>query len=66
MIVGDVNGDGTVNSVDLLRAQKHILGLGELAGPYLTAADSNRDGKVDSVDLLRTQKYILKLLESLQ
>ena len=66
VIVGDVNGDGAVNSVDLLRAQKHILGLEELAGPYLTAADSNRDGKVDSVDLLRTQKYILKLLESLQ
>ena len=65
-MIGDVNGDGAVNSVDLLRTQKHILGLEKLTGPYLTAADSNRDGKVDSVDLLRTQKYILKLLESLQ
>ena len=61
VIYGDVNGDGTVTSIDLLIAQKHILGISKLSGAYLTAADSGKDGTVTSVDLLRTQKQILGL-----
>jgi hypothetical protein len=59
VIYGDTNGDGAVTSVDLLVAQKHILGISKLKGAYLTAADSGKDGSVTSIDLLRTQKQIL-------
>lgn len=59
VIYGDTNGDGAVTSVDLLIAQKHILGISKLKGAYLTAADSGKDGSVTSIDLLRTQKQIL-------
>lgn len=66
VIYGDVNGDGKVNSVDLRRAQRHILGVIKVEGYFLTAADANRDGKVNSVDLRRAQRYILGLIKDLQ
>ncbi len=61
VIYGDTNGDGNVTSIDLLIAQKHILGISKLSGAYLTAADSGKDGSVTSIDLLRSQKQILGL-----
>ncbi len=59
VIYGDTNGDGNVTSIDLLIAQKHILGISKLSGAYLAAADSGKDGSVTSIDLLRSQKQIL-------
>jgi len=66
VIYGDVNGDGKVNSVDLRRAQRHILGVIKVQGYFLSAADANRDGKVNSVDLRRAQRYILGILKDIQ
>ena len=66
VIYGDVNGDGKVNSVDLRRAQRHILGVIKVEGYFLTAADANRDGKINSVDLRRAQRYILGILKDIQ
>lgn len=63
IIYGDVSGDGAVTSKDLLMAQKHILGLVNLSGANLSAADSGKDGKLTSSDLLRTQKQILGLIQ---
>ena len=65
VVHGDVNGDGKVNSQDLRRAQRHILGAAALNGYYLTAADVNGDGKVNSQDLRRSQRFILGSLNSL-
>lgn len=61
VIYGDTSGDGAVTSADLLRTQKHILGVSKISGAYLAAADSGKDGAVTSADLLRTQKQILGL-----
>ncbi len=66
IIYGDVNGDGKINSQDLRRVQRHILGVAVVAGHPLTAADANRDGKVNSQDLRRTQRHILGLVKTLQ
>lgn len=66
VIYGDVNSDGKVNSIDLLRAQKQIVGLVKLTAVEKAAADSNKDGKLNSVDLLRTQKYIVGITKSIQ
>ncbi|MBQ8752394.1 MAG: SH3 domain-containing protein [Clostridia bacterium] len=65
VVHGDVNGDGKVNSQDLRRAQRPILGAAALKGYYLTAADVNGDGKVNSQDLRRSQRFILGSLNSL-
>jgi hypothetical protein len=66
VIYGDANGDGKINSQDLRRVQRHILGVGVIDGHHLTAADVNRDGKVNSQDLRQAQRYILGLTASLQ
>lgn len=59
---GDVNGDGVINSGDLLRLQKHFLKVISLNNtPYLKAADANKDNVVNSGDLLRIQKHLLKV-----
>lgn len=59
VIYGDTNGDGRVASSDLLRGQKHILGINTLSGAQLEACDINHDGRISSVDLLAGQKHIL-------
>ena len=58
-IYGDASGDGKINALDLLKIQKHILGVNKLSGAALTGADPSKDGKVNALDLLKVQKHIL-------
>lgn len=58
-LAGDVNGDGKVSVVDLLKVRKTILGSTKLSEEEQTRADVNQNGKIDIVDLLRIQKNIL-------
>ena len=44
VIYGDINGDGAVNALDMIKLNRHILGKGTLTGAYLEAADANRKG----------------------
>lgn len=59
VLYGDLNGDGKVNALDLLKVQKHILGINKLTGASLKASDPSKDGKVNALDLLKVQKHIL-------
>ena len=56
---GDVNGDGKVTVMDLLKVRKAILGMTQLTQTEQKLADVNCNGKVDVIDLLRIQKNIL-------
>ena len=59
---GDVNGDGKINSVDLLVLQRHILEIEKLGDIYQKAGNINKNGKApSSVDLLLIQRHILQL-----
>lgn len=63
---GDVNGDGKINSIDLLVLQRHILGLETLNDLFISAGNIDKDGKKPtSRDLLLIQRHILglKLIE---
>ena len=57
--IGDVNGDGNVNTFDALLVMRYALGLVELKGSKLKAADFNGDGAVSSYDALVLMRHVL-------
>ena len=62
IIYGDANGDGKINSVDLLVIQRHILKIKSLSTIFKKASNINKNGKnPTSVDLLLIQRHILNL-----
>lgn len=62
IIYGDTNGDGKINSIDLLVLQRHILEIEPIEQIYRKAANINKNGKKPtSVDLLLIQRHILGL-----
>jgi len=55
--IGDVNGDGDINTLDLVQIVNYIL---DLSIPdYECAADYNQDGSVDILDLVAIVNIIL-------
>jgi hypothetical protein len=64
VVFGDVNGDGSVNSIDLLKVKRYILGIETLKNIYLEATNTNHDGNgaVNSIDLLRLKRHILGII----
>ena len=64
IIYGDSNGDGKINSVDLLVLQRHILELQNLESIFMKASNVRKiSTKPSSVDLLLIQRHILGLQE---
>ena len=62
VLYGDVNGDGRINSIDLLVLQRHILEIEKIEGVAYKAGNINKNGnKPTSVDLLLIQRHILGL-----
>ncbi len=62
IIYGDSNGDGKINSVDLLVLQRHILEIEPIEEIFRKASNINKNGKKPtSVDLLLIQRHILRL-----
>ena len=54
MLPGDVNGDDTVNALDLILLRQHLAGWEITAGN----ADANGDGKTDALDLIILRQYL--------
>lgn len=62
VLYGDVNGDGKINSIDLLVLQRDILEIEKLSGAFLQAGNVRKNGKEpSSVDSLKIQRHILGL-----
>ena len=62
IMYGDVNGDGKINSIDLLVLQRHILEIKKFDGVFIKAGNVRKNGKnPSSVDCLLIQRHILGL-----
>ena len=62
ILYGDVNGDGYINSLDVLVLQKYILELRTLDELYLKAGNISKNGNLpSSLDVLKIQKHILEV-----
>ncbi|HCY44692.1 MAG TPA: hypothetical protein DHU33_04630 [Firmicutes bacterium] len=59
VLLGDLSGDGKINSADILKIRLHLLNTNPLSGAYKEAADINGDGKINSADLLLIRQYLL-------
>lgn len=67
VIYGDVNGDGTINAIDLLAMRKALLGQISIAGVYAIAADvSKAIPGFNAIDILMMRKYLLGQIEIIQ
>lgn len=55
--VGDVNGDGKVNSIDVALANAHAKGVTVIEGYQLLCADVTGDSKVNSIDVARINAH---------
>lgn len=58
VIYGDLDGDGIIDSADLLRMRRYLLGKTTLEGAYLEAAKVTGD-TIDSASLLKIRRYLL-------
>ena len=58
VMLGDANGDYSVNVNDVTAVQRHVAELEELEGIYCHAADINGDGVVDIDDATELQLYL--------
>lgn len=62
IIYGDLNGDGLINSLDVLVLQKHILETKLLTGTFLKSGNISKNGNLpSSLDVLKIQKHILEI-----
>lgn len=61
IIYGDVNGDGLIDSLDVLVLQRHILETKPLTGVFLKSGNISKNGELpNSLDVLKIQRHILE------
>ncbi|HPT90852.1 MAG TPA: carbohydrate-binding protein [Acetivibrio sp.] len=62
--LGDINDDGSIDSLDLQLLKRHVLRKIQLSGPSLINADVNKDGSIDSMDVTLLKRYILRKIDT--
>ena len=58
---GDLNGDGKISALDIVRVQRLIVGLDSQTDAAVKAADVNGDGKISALDIVKIQRHIVGL-----
>lgn len=58
IVSGDLNKDGKVSIIDLMKMKRYIIANNELTELELKAGDINDDGKIDIIDVMRCVRII--------
>lgn len=66
IIIGDVNGDRSVDTLDPIRLVRSLVNLVVLTAKQQKAADVDYDGDVTAADAVRLQRYLVGLESSLE
>lgn len=61
---GDLNGDGSINSIDFALLRLHLLGTTPLTGTNFSNADVNGECSVNSIDFAIMRQYLLGMISS--
>lgn len=56
-LVGDINGDGAVNTIDTARVNSHARSVNALDGYSFECGDTNADGNINTVDVARINSH---------
>ncbi|MDE5737096.1 MAG: beta-mannosidase [Oscillospiraceae bacterium] len=65
IIYGDVDENGLVDVLDIIKLNKSVLGQSKLTNTQWKCADVDLNGKVDMIDSLNIMKHIVKLIDTL-
>lgn len=59
VVLGDVDGSGTVDATDYLKVKMFCIGSATLQGSYFVAADADGNGEIEMTDYLRIKGHFL-------
>lgn len=63
-LLGDVNGDGNINSTDAMLVLQHAVKMITLTEEQQLRADVTHDGAINSTDAMRILQYAVKIITS--
>ena len=64
--LGDVNGDKTIDILDVIKLNRYLLGSSPLDAQSKRNADVDQNGEADSTDSLMILKYVIELITSFE
>lgn len=59
LVYGDINGDGEIDAIDLLKIRRYLLAKEKINGTYYKAMNVYMDNDIDALDLLKLRRYLL-------
>lgn len=66
-LLGDINGDGLINTGDVLKIHRYVLGKIEvMEDVYIYSSHINSDNLINTGDVMKLHRYVLGKIESLE
>ena len=59
IVKGDLNGDGNISAIDIVKLQRIIVGLDKTNSDVMASGDINGDGTISAIDIVMIQRHIV-------